>query len=153
MHKIEINGHKLEVYDSIDELPITRFHAFNRYLLIDAGVGSDLSDFDSHIIALLKFLERSDVENAKKEVMNLRQNVAFAYDQQSPKLNAFVPLIRSINGKPLDDLSEETVTEVLRMLSDNGVTAGTVSRWVEEAKKKLKRSLIYFFQILPKIRA
>jgi len=144
MHKIEINNHEIEVYDSIDELPITRFHAFNRYLLIDAGVGSDLNDFDSHIVALLRFLEKSDLESAKKEIMNMRQNIAFVFDQQSPRLNAFVPLIRSIDGKLVSDLSEQGVQSVLQLLSENNVSAGTVARWVEDAKKKLRRSLIYF---------
>lgn len=151
MHKIEINGHKLEIYDSIDELPITRFHAFNRYLLIDSGVGSDLQDFDHHIMALLKFLEKGDVDSAKKEVLNLRQNVAFVYDQQSPKLNSFVPLIRSIDGRPVDDLSESGIAEVLNLLGENGVTHATIGRWVDDAKKKLKASLMYFFRKAVKV--
>lgn len=147
MHKIEINGHKLEIYDSIDELPITRFHAFNRYLLIDSNVGSDLQDFDNHILSLLKFLEKGDTESAKKEVLNLRQNLAFVYDQQSPKLNSFVPLIRTIDGRPVDDLSESGISEVLKLLGESGVTYSTIERWVEDAKKKLKASLMYFFRI------
>lgn len=144
MHTIQLKSHKIEVYDSIDELPVTRFHAFNRFLLIDAGIGSDLNDFDNHMISLLKYLEKGDTENAKKEAMNIRQNVAFVYDQVSPKLNAFVPLIRSIDGKPLEDLSDENIQAILKMLGNDEVPAGTVSRWVDDAKKKLKASLMYF---------
>lgn len=144
MHTIQLKSHKIEVYDSIDELPVTRFHAFNRFLLIDAGIGSDLNDFDNHMISLLKYLEKGDMENAKKEAMNIRQNVAFVYDQVSPKLSAFVPLIRSIDGKPLEDLSDENIQAILKMLGNDEVPAGTVSRWVDDAKKKLKASLMYF---------
>lgn len=152
MHTIQTKGHKIEVYDSIDELPVTRFHAFNRFLLIDSGIGSDLNDFDNHMITLLKYIEKGDTENAKKEAMNIRQNVAFVYDQVSPKLNAFVPLIRSIDGKPLDDLSDESVQAVMQMLGNDEVGAGTIARWVDDAKKKLKSSLMYFFRSRLKVR-
>lgn len=46
MRKIVLAKHKVELYDSIDELPIVRFHKYNKMLLIDAGVGSDLSDWE-----------------------------------------------------------------------------------------------------------
>ena len=48
MRKIVLAKHKVELYDSIDELPIVRFHKYNKMLLIDAGVGSDLSDWDAN---------------------------------------------------------------------------------------------------------
>jgi hypothetical protein len=48
MKEVELAGHKVVLFDSIDELPIARFHKYNRYLLVDAGVGSEISDFDNH---------------------------------------------------------------------------------------------------------
>jgi hypothetical protein len=146
MHKIDIKGKVLEIYDSIDELPITRHHLFNRYLLIDSGVGSDLQDFDNHLLTMMKYIEAGDKEKATKEAMNLRQNVAFIQSEQSPKLNAFVALIKSINGDPLTDLSEGNIQAILTDLGNEGVKASTVSRWVDETKKKLKASLKYFSQ-------
>lgn len=153
MRTIQLRNKKLEVYDSIDELPITRFHAFNRYLLIDAGIGSNLQDFDNHLLTLLKYLEAGDADKAKKEAMNIRQNIAFVFEGVSPKMNAFVPLIRSIDGKPLDDLSEESVRSVLAMLNGEDVPASTVGRWVDEAKKKLRSSWRYFSRRRRKARA
>ena len=47
MNKIEFNGHKLEMFDSIQELPIFRFQLYNLNLMLDAGIGSDINDFDS----------------------------------------------------------------------------------------------------------
>lgn len=49
MKECIINKHNVVLYDSIDELPMLRFHKYNKMLLVDAGVGSDLSDFDRHI--------------------------------------------------------------------------------------------------------
>jgi len=144
MHKIDIQGRILEVYDSIDELPITRFHLFNRYLLIDAGVGSDVADYDQHLATLLKYIELGDKEKATKEAMNMRQNIAFIQSETSPRLNAFVPLIKTIDGQLINDLSEENIKAILKLLNDKGVKASTIFRWVEEAKKKLKASLMFF---------
>ena len=48
MKELKLAGHKVRLYDSIEELPICRFHAYNRMLLIDAGIGSDINDFDAH---------------------------------------------------------------------------------------------------------
>ena len=45
----KVNKHTVEIYDSIDELPIQRFQKYNKFLLIDSGVGSDLQDVLNHI--------------------------------------------------------------------------------------------------------
>ena len=49
MKDIKIGKHKLKIYDSIEELPIVRHHKFNKLMLIDAHIGSELSDFDNHL--------------------------------------------------------------------------------------------------------
>lgn len=49
MKNVQIKGMNVELYDSIEDLPIMRFHKYNKMLLVDAGVGSDLSDLDRHI--------------------------------------------------------------------------------------------------------
>ena len=49
MTEIRIGKHKVRIYESIDELPMERFHRYNKYLLIDAGLGSDISTLDAHI--------------------------------------------------------------------------------------------------------
>ena len=49
MKREVINNHIVILYDSIDELPIIRFHKYNKYMLIDSGIGSDLNDINVHI--------------------------------------------------------------------------------------------------------
>ena len=50
MKTVQIKGMDVELYNSIEDLPIMRFHKYNKMLLIDAGIGSDLADFDRHMI-------------------------------------------------------------------------------------------------------
>ena len=54
MKTVLINNKKVELYDSIEDLPIIRFHKYNKMLLVDAGVGSDLADFDRHVEQALR---------------------------------------------------------------------------------------------------
>ena len=49
MLTMRLNGHYLELYDSIDELPFARFQEYNRAVLIDSGLGSDFAAIDRHI--------------------------------------------------------------------------------------------------------
>ena len=45
----KINKHTVEIFDAIDEMPIQRFQKYNKYMLIDSGVGSDLQDILDHV--------------------------------------------------------------------------------------------------------
>ena len=49
MKTVKIGERTVEIYDEIDKLPMLRFHKYNKMLLVDAGIGSDLQDFDTHI--------------------------------------------------------------------------------------------------------
>lgn len=75
MKEVTINKHKCKIYDSIEDLPIVRFHHYNHMVLVDAGIGSEISDFDNHIERVVRYIKNKDNDNAAKELDNLRQNV------------------------------------------------------------------------------
>ena len=56
MRKVKLGKHSVTLYDSIDELPIVRFHKYSKMLLVDAGVGSDINDFDAHIERAVRYI-------------------------------------------------------------------------------------------------
>ena len=94
MRKIVLAKHKVELYDSIDELPIVRFHKYNKMLLIDAGVGSDLSDWDAHMEKVVRYCRLNQPDKAEKEIGNIRQNIYFIQSEISPKHLAFAALVK-----------------------------------------------------------
>ena len=94
MKKIKLGGKAVEIYDSIEELPITRFHAYNKMLLVDAGIGSDLSDVDNHISRAVGFMQDGKADMAERELDNLRQCIYFAQSEISPRCMAFAYYIR-----------------------------------------------------------
>ena len=146
MKELELKGHRVRVYDSIDTLPIKRFHAYNRMLLVDAGIGSDISDFDSHIERVVRYIKKGDNDSAGKELDNLRQNVYMIMSGQSVRDLSFACLVESIDLEPCDDLSEDGLKKVLERLG--GVTRGELTEAFQSVKKKIDDDLGLYFPSL-----
>lgn len=143
MKTLKLNGHKVTIYDSIDELPMVRFHKYSKMLLVDAGVGSDINDFDAHIERAVRYIRKGDTENGAKELENLRQNVYLILQEQSVKDLSFACLVKEIDGKERDDLSEDGLADVLRTLG--GVPRREMADSLESAKKKIDTELTMYF--------
>lgn len=135
MKEVIYNGNVLELYDSIDEMPVTRFHEYNRALLIDAGIGADAGAIDRHIATLARYIGKGDKTNADKTLGNLRQALHFAAGTVNPESHAFVALIRTINGRPLEDLGDEKLKQTIVLLSKKGLTLGKVRGFLSYVKK------------------
>lgn len=137
MKDVELNGHKVRLYDSIDDLPMVRFHKYNRMLLVDAGIGSDISDLDNHIERVVRYIRKGDNESAAKELDNLRQNVYMVMTEQSVHDLSFACLVESIDGERRDDLSPEGLQQVCELLG--GATRRELAGAFQSAKKKNRR--------------
>ena len=146
MKEVILNGKKVRLYDSIDELPIVRFHKYNRMLLIDAGIGSDISDFDAHIEKVVRWIRKGDNENAAKEMENMRQNIYMVMSEQSVRHLSFACLVESIDGKVCDDLSPDGLEAVLKQLG--GTAKKDITTESSEVKKKIDDELSLYFPSL-----
>ena len=142
MKKILIGNKTVEIYDAIEELPITRFHKYNKMLLIDSGIGSDLSDFDNHIERAIRFC-KVNPDITAKELENLRQNVYFVQSELSPKMLAFCVLIKSIDGKQCNDISDDALAELQKELSELPIKELTAQ--LEAVKKKIDEELQLYY--------
>lgn len=138
----KIGKYTVEIYDSIDELPIKRFHKFNKYVLVDSGIGSDLNDINTKISRIAQFIEK-EPESAKLELENLRQSLYMITEEINLKHLSLIPLIKSINGKEVHDLSDENIKFLLKKLSS--VNLGFFNRLVESVKKKIDSEITLFF--------
>ena len=151
MKEAELNGHKVSLYDSIDELPITRFHKYNRYLLVDAGIGSEIGDFDNHLERVVRYIRKGDNESAAKELENLRQNVYMVISEQSLKHLSFACLVKSIDGTEQTDLSTDGLQKVLELLG--GTPREELNEALNSVKKKIDEELgLYFPNLFDDVR-
>lgn len=146
MKEVKLNGHDVRVYDSIDDLPMVRFHRYNRMLLVDAGIGSEIGDFDNHVERVVRYIRKGDNDNAAKELDNLRQNVYMIMQGQSVKDLSFACLVESIDGVKCDDLSPEGLQKVLHMLG--GATRKELTEAFQSVKKKIDDELGLYFPSL-----
>lgn len=142
MKNIKIGRYNVCMYESIDELPIVRFHKFNKYMLVDSGIGSNLNDVDSHINRISRFMH-TNKDKAAKELDNLRNSLYLILNEVNVKHLSYVMFIFSINGKEVHDLSDENVKAISARL--NKVELGFLDRLLEMVKKKIDDELDTYF--------
>ena len=143
MKSLLINKKIVRVYDSIDEMPIINFQKYNKYLLIDSGIGSDADDIDAHIIKIAKFIKANNNKKALQELQNMRQNMYMVNNEISPKYLAFAALIHSIDGKEVNDLSDDGLKKLLQDLKD--IKHSKVINFLLWLKKKVTNELETYF--------
>lgn len=143
MKTIILKGKKVKFYESIDEMPIVNFQKYNKCVLIDSGLGSDVDSVDSHIVNIAKYINKGDKKNAIQELQNMRQNMHMIVSDVSPKYMAFAALIHSIDGVEQKDLSDSHLQEIISDFSD--VPHGTIMAIFKMLKKKLSSELETYF--------
>lgn len=143
MRTTKIGKFEVEIYDAIDELPMQRFHKYNKMLLIDAGIGSDLADFDRHIEKAVIYARSKTPEMAAAELDNMRQNVYFIQTGLSPRHLAFAVLVKTIDGKEYNDLSDDGLQKIVDMFAD--VPIKEIAATFGAVKKKIDDELRAYF--------
>ncbi len=134
--KLEIGKFDLELFDSIDQLPFERFNAFNKYVMLDSELGATVQDFDKITVRVYEFLNKEMYDDAKNELLNLRIVVNNILTGNSSKGLAFASLISKVNGKAMEDYSEDKLKALLLDLSKEGLDVKTVSETASDVKKK-----------------
>ena len=143
MKSLLINKKIVRVYDSIDEMPIVNFQKYNKYLLIDSGIGSDADDIDAHIVKIAKYIKSNNNKKALQELQNMRQNIYMVNSEISPKYLAFAALIHSVDGKEVNDLSDDGLKKLLQDLKE--VKHSKVVDFLLWLKKKVTNELEIYF--------
>lgn len=146
MVTVKIGKHTVEMYDTIEELPIVRFHKYQKLLLIDAGVGADITAFDTRLEKARRFLMDGKTEKAQQELENLRQAVYLIQTEINPKHRAFAVLVTKIDGRDCNDLSDVALTELLNTLQD--APEKELTAQLEAVKKKNDAELRLYFPVL-----
>lgn len=142
MKEIAFKNHKIKLYDSIDEMPIVNFQKYNKFILIDSGLGSDIDSVDNHLVNLAKLI-KTDKEKASQELQNLRQTLHLIVSNISPKYLAFTALIHSIDNEIITDLSDDNLKKVLSTL--NNIKHSKIIEFLVWFKKKLDFELVVYF--------
>lgn len=142
----KIGKHTVEFYDTIEELPIVRFHKYQKLLLVDAGIGSDIAAFDQRIEKTRRFLMAGKPEQAQQELENMRQCVFLIQSGVNPKHRAFAALVTKIDGQDCTDIGDDALAAVTEKLND--VPESELTAQLEAVKKKIDGELTLYFPAL-----
>ena len=143
MKKMKLGEHSVVMFDSIEELPIVRFQKYNKMLMLDAGLGSDLTALDAHLARVGEFIKAGETDNAAREIDNLRQTLFNVQNGLTPHFMSLIPLMAEVDGEPLTDLSDENIQAVYDRLKD--VTMKAYEGAASEVKKKIEAELKAYF--------
>lgn len=139
MNTCVVGGHKVELYGSIDEMPMANYHKFNKFLMFESGLAPDAHGVIGHLSKMNELLAAEEYDKLRTELQNTYQSVYFIMEELSPVSMAFACMVHSIDGDIVNDLSDDN----LKLLSYklNRERAKVLRSKVEELKKKLTLSL------------
>ncbi len=133
---IELGKHKIELFDSLDDMGITRWNAFNKYVLIDAEIGSNIFDYDRVMKKCHTYLSKEMIAEAQQELLNTRQLIHNILQGNNVKQLSFAVLVKSIDGEKTDDFETSALNKLLTKLEGWGLNNGTVHEYTDSVKKK-----------------
>ncbi len=133
---VEVRGHKIEVYDSSESLPMKRFNKLNKYIMIGSEVGVTFEDYDQRTVKTMALLQKGLVKEAMQEINNRRQAVFNAFKEYSPKDRAFAVLVKRIDNVRYNDISSSGLDLVLDHLERIGLSHIKSMETLTEVKKK-----------------
>jgi hypothetical protein len=143
MKTVTIAGKSVEIYDDIESLPMVRFHKYNKLILIEGHIGSDLQAFDVHIEKAMIYISSGQKENALAEMNLLRQNFYLIQEQITPDTMAFAALVKSIDGNECTDISDEGLKKTQKVFSE--MSLGSFTDLSDSVKKKIDGLLQLYF--------
>lgn len=132
---LKLGKHKIEFYESIDSMPFCRFNSFNKFVMLDAELGSDVMAFDQKVGKIFQFLGKEMVKDALNEMYNLRNTYHNILSENNVRGLAFACLVRKIDGELMEDFSVDNLKTILEKFSSWGLEIGHVKNKTTYVKK------------------
>lgn len=141
MQEIKVGEHKVLIYKAAEEMPIKRYTKFQKYNVLESGVGSDIEAIGGHFGKLFEYLGFNMSKESLQEAKNLYYNYYLILEEISIPGMAFACLVYSIDGELITDLSDDNCKVIVDKLSEIGLTAQEVFNTIEDVKKKVHDDL------------
>ena len=131
-------GNEVIFHDSIQEMPMLRFHTFNTNLAQDHDTGSTWQALERHRHNVIAFLSSGKQREAINEMENMSIGLWIMLEKISTTSVALAALVYSIDGvrTPLIP-TDDSLLETSRVLAEGGITPAQVEEVIDELKKKL----------------
>ncbi len=137
MRSVKLAGKEVVFFESIKEMSIVRHHEFQKLLLQDIGIGSDMDSVAAHFSNLHTLLGGGKHSEAMQEATNMHNNLFCMIDGINIKSMCFASLVHSIDGEEYE-LKEGYIEKVLKRVSKAQV--GKLEEIIFEVKKNLTQN-------------
>lgn len=139
MNTCVVGGHRVELYNSIDEMPMINYHRFNKFMMFDSALAPDANGVIGHLSRMSELLNAEQYDKLRIELQNTYMSISYIMNDISPVSMAFACMVHSIDGAIVTDLSDEALKSLSFKLNRESVKV--LRGKVEELKKKLTSSL------------
>jgi len=143
----KFEGHEVELFDSIQNLPILRFQKFQKYQMQASEIGNSLEDYDSRMLKAIQFLKKGLLAEGAQELENGRQTFFNCINEFSPEGKSFAVLVKRIDKQNYEEFSPDSLEKCLEHLDKIGLGNATSIEKLKEVKKKSKRNWRFITQI------
>lgn len=141
MTELKINDHVFQMYKSADELPALRYSRFQKYLIAENGIGSDIESVSLHFSKLFEFFGHGLHKEAYDETKNLFYNLYNMLEGNNLPAMGFACLVHSIDGKTFTDVTESGLENLVKTINETGISQAQIKDYVNEVKKKIAADL------------
>lgn len=135
MRIVKLPGGSIVIRESPKELPINRYTDHQKYLMMDAGIGSKMAHFIQHLGTLDSLMAAGNYEDAHRERENLQINIFAALNRISFRNLSVVCLVEAIDDVVLKDYSEDNLLKVSDQLGEMGLTDVMIDDILSAVKK------------------
>lgn len=139
-----VNGHKLVFFDNVEDLPITQFHKYSKFLLVEGGIGDTIADIDRHIQRIFDFID--DRKKLVQEVLNLRQCLYVVATEQDISSKATLCLVHSVDGERWEDFSDSGLDKLYELVK--GASLKELTQLAKKVREAIDNNLLEYFPLV-----
>ena len=132
--------HEIEIFDTVENLPVKRFQKFNKLQILSSDVGSDFTDFQQRIIKISQYVQKDMRDFALKELENFNLSLFNGIEEVSPRSMSFAVLVKRIDQTIYKEFSENDLERCLKHLDNIEFDKEAAQKLLREVKKNLKRN-------------
>ena len=138
--------HSVVIFNSSHDLPPRRYQKYNKHVMIAAGVGESLDDYNKRRLKTIGYVKSEDKKSALIELANQQQCVFNALEEYSPSNMAFAVMVYSIDGEVFKSYEENTLNKIIDKLDEVGLTKAMIMEALREIKKKIGDELAMYYE-------
>jgi hypothetical protein len=129
---------KVELFDSVQELPMLRSATLHRYLALQAEVPTEGGSVADGIARAMQLGELKEWGQQSILLQNLLFGLHLCSEGIQPESMAFAALVYRVNGQVYDDMSDSGLQKVLEKTKN--IPAAIIRQYLEAIKKNFRES-------------